>query len=84
MTDSVLCPICGDKKEKHDTVVCYGCYLVSLLPPGYEGREEYEFDPVWKHDNATAKPPTGVGILDQSSGPRLSDSIQISKGRLRF
>ena len=79
--DEATCPVCGQKKENPQKHVCYGCHLGLLVPAGYQRRELYRPDPVWKHPsglpihNATAKPPTGVGILDAPSGPRISEAI---------
>jgi len=63
---------CGGKKENLHAATCYGCHLASLLPPGYERSEEYAADPIWRHPNATRKPPTGLDILDRPSGPRIA------------
>ena len=47
---------------------CYGCFLDSLVPKNYAGREQYEFDPTWGQANATEHPKTGVPILDLPRG----------------
>ena len=58
------CPICGDKRENPNAAVCYGCYLDALVPRWYPAAEEYAYDPIWQHQNATAKPRTGIDLLD--------------------
>ena len=44
--------------------VCQGCMLDGYVPRGHRGREDYVYDEVYQHENASAKPATGVDLLD--------------------
>jgi transcription initiation factor TFIIIB Brf1 subunit/transcription initiation factor TFIIB len=68
------CPICGETKEQPTARTCYGCYLDGLVPGEYRFLEGYQWDAVWGHQNASARPRTGVQILDLSRPPRISDT----------
>jgi hypothetical protein len=75
------CMICGEKVEQDGRSsagsgpsVCYGCYLDGLVPGQYRFLEGYAFDEVWGHVNATARPGTGVPVLDLPHPPRISDT----------
>ena len=69
-----VCAICGGKIEQAGPRTCYGCYLDGLIPGEYRFREGYAHDSVWGHMNATARPLTGVEVLDLPHPPRLSDT----------
>lgn len=59
-----ICSVCGDQMERPWDLVCYGCYIASLLPPWYQDAERYAYDKIWGHINATRKPRTGNDLLD--------------------
>ncbi len=58
--------------------VCYSCHLDRYIPPGYEPRERYR-GTLWRHLNATRRPPLGVWFLDQGRGNIRRPAI---RGRL--
>lgn len=91
MPDSV-CSICSGKIEDpgrrdgddSSLKTCYGCFLAGLIPKDYQDRECYAYDTIWKHQNATAKPRTGVAILDTASAPRISETMLACKNKPRI
>ena len=76
----VPCRTCGMEAASHLMVggLCPGCRLDTWIPPGYEDSENYEYDTVHGHPNATAHPPTGRAILD--STPRRLSQCNIPTG----
>ncbi|HUX16640.1 MAG TPA: hypothetical protein VMW52_09225, partial [Phycisphaerae bacterium] len=51
---------------------CYDCYLAGLLPGWYQRAERYSPVPGGALTNATARPKTGIELLD-GTPPRLSE-----------
>ena len=80
-TESGTCGTCGQKTENGRGTICYGCYLDSLIPRGYEGREKYYYDGIYKIYRALLRPKTGVALLD-STPLRLSE-LDLPKGLTR-
>lgn len=68
------CAKCGGKVENGRSRICYGCHLDSLIPAGYQIREQYVFDKAWRKLNATKSPRTGVDLLDLTP-IRLCDMV---------
>ncbi len=84
MADELPCAICKGliEQARPGKRICYGCHLDSLIPYGYEGKEQYVFDSAWGRENATKHPKTGVLILDDNR-PRLHEIAErIGVGRL--
>ena len=75
------CPECGGQRERPDQPTCYGCYLDTLIPNGYEEREAYRYDPAWQKLRATRHPKTGVPILDAT--PTRPSEMGLRPGKLR-
>ena len=75
------CIVCKEPTPTHllRDNLCPGCILDRYIPRDYQDKEKYEFDPIWQHDNATAKPKTGVLILDAPSGLRAVNLLEIGK-----
>jgi hypothetical protein len=67
--------------DPKQTAEAYGEYLDGLVPAAYEGREQYAYDPAVGHRNATAHPPTGVPVLDQT--PQRIRDVAETAGRIR-
>jgi len=80
----LACPKCGDVVPIYYMVkrICYSCHLDRYVPRGYEQAEQYRWDPVWGHMNATKRPPLGVPFLDQTA-LRLELLLLALRGRPR-
>lgn len=79
------CPKCGGKQEQPGREgICYACHLEGLVPPGYSRKEDYAFDRTWGHVNATRKPPTGIGLLDQPHGETIQVMLLKCRSRPRL
>jgi len=79
------CTACGGKIETPwRRGLCYGCHLDSLVPRDYPAREMYAYDAVWGQINATRRPPTGVPVLDDRPGPRLSEKLLMCRRKPRL
>lgn len=63
--------------------ICFGCWLDSFIPPNYQRREHYAYDPVWGQLNATRRAPLGVPFLD-AKGSKVCDILRLTKQRPRF
>ncbi len=74
-----VCRKCGDVVPAYYLVgrVCYSCHLDGYIPAGYQKAEQYRWDPVWGHLNATKRPFLGVSFLDES-GPRIDLQMSLA------
>lgn len=61
-----ICKECGGEfaQQYMHGEICTECWYFSYLPSDYKVKEEYEYDAIWGHENATEKPPVGVGWLE--------------------
>ncbi len=82
------CSICDEPNPPHLLTRrgrCPGCCLDLYIPNGYEALELYQFDPLWGHENALWRPPTGINWLDAPSRSRVAaEAMRISGKKLRF
>ena len=62
--------------------LCDDCKWVTWIPKGYARRECYENDPLWGHENATRRPPTGVEFLDRRR-KLVSDAVPMCRRKPR-
>ena len=87
--ESLACTICGDKIEdqSHQHGVCYSCQLCAMLPARtpegepLQDAEEYRYDAVWGHQNATKRARTGIPVLD-AVRPKIGE-LSIGKAAIR-